>query len=135
MGRWQEQAKCRGLTSKRINELFFPETTGPNSQVQAFCNNCPVKIDCLNYGILYKEQGYWGGWSIDQRLSIRDQVFSELRDREVLRSGRLESRDIYDFLPIVIIGPEDLLDDVESLLLNNQRLILELVFPITHTPT
>lgn len=137
---WQKQAKCRSLPVVESDNLFFPTTTSTNPHVQEFCNGCKVQTECLNYGVLYKEGGYWGGLNLKQRLEIRPLLLSYLQS-EALKLGPLESRNLEDFIrmtdgkvdriesiPDLI---ENLLDKVERLLSNNKRFVLNLIIPIT----
>lgn len=145
MKEWRAQAKCADprLPSQEINALFFPTTTSTNPRVQQFCNGCIVQIHCLNYGVLYKEEGYWGGLNLTRRLEIRPHLLSYLQS-EALKEGPLESRNLDEFIGMVdgivdrgeniIDIPENLLDYVERLLANNKRFISELIFPIAQTP-
>lgn len=56
----------RGLCSKNemALELFFEEYLKSRKTydlVNATCKACPVRKACLNYGILTKSTGVWGG--------------------------------------------------------------------------
>lgn len=140
---WQEQAKCIGLPTSEITRLFFPEVTSTNPHVQEFCNGCIVRTECLNYGVLYKEEGYWGGLNLKQRLEIRPRLLSYLQSA-ALKEGPLESRNLDEFIGM-IDGvqtiqsipdlPEDLLDKVERLLSNYQGFVLNLILPVPKSPT
>lgn len=140
---WQAQAKCCSLPTIEKDKLFFPTVTSTNPHVQEFCNGCIVQTECLNYGVLYKEEGYWGGASLKQRLEIRPHLLSYLQS-EALKEGPLESRNLDEFIGMVdgiqIVEsrpniPEDLLYYVERLLSNYKGLILNLVIPVPESPS
>lgn len=62
---WQDRAACRGVDP----ELFFPigdeEHTGP--EARASCASCPVQAECLQFAIVTRSVGFWGGMTTDQR--------------------------------------------------------------------
>lgn len=64
---WQKLAACRGLDP----ELFFP-TRGDSvpPEVKETCASCPVRADCLEFG-LWERQGIWGGESDRGRRRLR----------------------------------------------------------------
>jgi WhiB family redox-sensing transcriptional regulator len=65
---WMRQAACRNSDP----ELFFP-TRGATDTVaaaQAICADCPVWVECLEYG-LFERQGIWGGLTDRQRRRLR----------------------------------------------------------------
>jgi hypothetical protein len=58
------------------------------------CLNCPVRIDCLNYALLYSESGVWGGTTETDRaqiLSVAPQI-QKILELEALQAGILEHR-------------------------------------------
>ena len=61
---WQQQAACRNTT-----EDFFAEMVSKN--VKALCAGCPVAQQCLEYALVYKDYGYWGGTTERERQRIR----------------------------------------------------------------
>ena len=67
--RWQERAACRGMEPS----LFFPEDNPRGHlmapEARAICAKCPVRSDCLEYGLREKD-GVWGGLSYQQRRRI-----------------------------------------------------------------
>jgi len=65
---WQSDAACRGLGPA----LFFPEL-GHDRDVpkmaKAICADCPVRSECLEYGI-HERFGIWGGLAIKERRVV-----------------------------------------------------------------
>ncbi len=67
---WQARAACRGVDP----DLFFPERTTSNQDVErakAVCGSCPVRDECLEYG-LHDEFGVWGGRAGGDRKKLRN---------------------------------------------------------------
>lgn len=56
-------------------ELWFPshdEDYTPR-MAKKFCEECPVRQQCLEYALKVNEQyGVWGGLSVKERLALRD---------------------------------------------------------------
>ena len=63
---WREQGACRGLDPA----LFFPERGDSTAAAKATCASCPVRAQCLDYG-LYERFGIWGGKGERERRRIR----------------------------------------------------------------
>jgi WhiB family redox-sensing transcriptional regulator len=63
-----EFAKCKN--NKQID--FFPTTTAGSKIAQAFCQDCPVKMPCLEYALRENIlHGVWGGLATNARIRIR----------------------------------------------------------------
>lgn len=63
---WQTRAVCAGQDT----DLFF-ENSG-NQQIKEFCDNCPVRTDCLAYAVNeHIEHGIWGGLTPGQRKGVK----------------------------------------------------------------
>lgn len=72
---WLRQAKCNGLPPS----FFYCTDVGEIYRAKQFCEDCPVKIDCLEHAIKnHEDWGVWGGCSERERKTIR-------RHRVVLR--------------------------------------------------
>lgn len=68
-GPWIHRAACAGLPA----DWFFP-TRGQGSVVliQAVCDSCPVRADCLAWAVENRiHHGFWGGTSERERRRIR----------------------------------------------------------------
>lgn len=65
---WFNEAACRGSDP----DLFFPDRTIGRipAAAEAFCAGCPVRAECLDYG-LQEKSGYWGGMTENQRRKER----------------------------------------------------------------
>jgi len=74
---WIDQAACKGMDTN----LFLPERGDWRKQREAVtvCNGCPVKWNCLAYG-LGERQGIWGGQTDKARRAIA----------RAMRGGRLK---------------------------------------------
>jgi WhiB family redox-sensing transcriptional regulator len=71
---WFEQSLCRDVPEASNVELFYPEranTPGGKHLIPArkLCLKCPVRYECLEYG-LEDQFGIWGGHSLSQRRRI-----------------------------------------------------------------
>ena len=73
---WQALAKCRDGTGIAA-ELFFSEKIPDINAAKAFCQECPVKTDCLNTALEREEPwGVWGG-----ELLAKGKVIAHKRGR------------------------------------------------------
>lgn len=64
---WQDKADCRGLTPS----IFFPDKGDNARALKMICSGCPVKNECLEHALKYKEAGSWGGLSEKQIKRLR----------------------------------------------------------------
>lgn len=60
---WTDEARCKGRS-----DLFFPAPSerGPDrlrreAVARELCGECPVRVDCKEYGREHLEHGIWGG--------------------------------------------------------------------------
>ena len=59
--RWRAQARCADGSSALV-DLFFSEQLDDILRAKAFCQECPVRVACLNAAIERREPwGVWGG--------------------------------------------------------------------------
>jgi WhiB family redox-sensing transcriptional regulator len=64
----------RGSCLGHPHHMWFPELGDPgNGAVQAkkICFACPVKVECLEYGIDTKSYGIWGGVTLRNGIPNR----------------------------------------------------------------
>jgi WhiB family redox-sensing transcriptional regulator len=70
---WMENGSCIYANS----ELFFPVGSSMKAikkanEAKAVCNECFVKVDCLEYAVrTNQDSGVWGGATEEERKSIR----------------------------------------------------------------
>ena len=82
----QESWMLEGACSSMDSDLFFPIGSSMKAMKQiaeakAVCNECSVKLDCLEYAIsTNQDSGVWGGATEDERKTIR---------REYRKTGKL----------------------------------------------
>ena len=71
--KWQVDAACRGMMADPENkDLFYPERGSSTKEPKKICASCPVKKECLDYGLMKGEKfGIWGGTSERERRKIR----------------------------------------------------------------
>ena len=66
---WAKFARCRGTDP----DMFFP-VKGSNHKIaklKAYCEPCPVREQCAEWGIHHEILGVWGGLSGRDRELIR----------------------------------------------------------------
>ncbi len=64
-GDWVDEAVCRGMNPA----MFFPGRGETFVAAEAICRQCPVRMDCLEYG-LREPHGVWGGLNEAQRRRL-----------------------------------------------------------------
>lgn len=57
------------------SELYFPESQATRSAetlaLKAICNECPYKVECLEWAVVNREDGIWGGTINSERAAMR----------------------------------------------------------------
>jgi WhiB family redox-sensing transcriptional regulator len=64
---WQTLAAC--AKASRPDE-FFPDKGRPSNTSKALCAVCAVRVPCLNWALVHKERGTWGGLTESQRARL-----------------------------------------------------------------
>lgn len=67
--RWYLEAACRDTDT----ELFFGGTAASNKEATKFCNQCPVRSECLEDALQYQpidQYGFFGGLSAHERRRL-----------------------------------------------------------------
>lgn len=64
---WMASALCAQIDP----DLWFPEKGHPSNAAKALCEGCPVKLECLEYG-MNDQHGIYGGLSARERLRLRN---------------------------------------------------------------
>jgi WhiB family redox-sensing transcriptional regulator len=65
---WMLAAKCRGINPGE----FFPSDGTGVDKARRMCEQCPVKMECLNYALEnHIEHGVWGGTSERERRRMQ----------------------------------------------------------------
>jgi WhiB family redox-sensing transcriptional regulator len=62
---WAAQAACRGMDP----DLFFPTDGLMTPEARETCGVCPVRKECLEFG-LYEHYGIWGGLTLKDRVRL-----------------------------------------------------------------
>ena len=81
---WRQEAKCKDLPLEEVDSLFFVGRGGKSNKAKAFCSNCPVKVQCTNYALVYNEDGIWGGTTDVERSALTPM-------RNLLTTSRIEA--------------------------------------------
>jgi WhiB family transcriptional regulator, redox-sensing transcriptional regulator len=64
---WMHQARCRDLDPSE----FFPSDGVGVELARRVCEECRVRIECLEYALTYRiDHGVWGGASERERRRI-----------------------------------------------------------------
>jgi hypothetical protein len=92
---WSQESACRGKSPATRGEpdAFYPERGINPTAARNTCPRCPVQNECLNYGIIYDEDGVWGGLTKKERKRLR-----YLRETLVLEAKELG---LYEHRPSV----------------------------------
>jgi WhiB family redox-sensing transcriptional regulator len=71
---WRRNGACQGLNA----EIFYPENEDHSDFALSVCEQCTVRIACLNYALDNREQqGVWGGATArDRRKMLRQRRHS-----------------------------------------------------------
>jgi len=64
-----KQGACVGIDT----ELFYPveERENPDYIIKRLCANCPIKAECLEWGLVHERFGTWGGTTALARKIMR----------------------------------------------------------------
>lgn len=57
---WQDLGICAGMHHDYFFEIYESDPATA-TQIDEMCASCPVKRDCLSFGLDNKEEGVWGG--------------------------------------------------------------------------
>jgi WhiB family redox-sensing transcriptional regulator len=66
---WRAKAACNGLDPT----IFYPQSEDDSDaeQAKSVCDQCPVRHDCLEYALGFREkEGVWGGATERERRRI-----------------------------------------------------------------
>lgn len=97
---WMQESLCKDLSPEESDKLFFIGPGQSSKRAKLFCATCPVRVPCSQYAMTYAEEGVWAGETEDERrftnatFGVRDQLKAQAASQ-----GRLESRNLNDFLP------------------------------------
>jgi WhiB family redox-sensing transcriptional regulator len=79
---WQE-ALCADLDPSEADKIFFIGKGGSLKPARELCGKCPVRIDCLNHAIKYKEIGVWAGTNDKERSRLVKLGLVTVRPHEI----------------------------------------------------
>ncbi len=64
---WRGKAACKGVDP----DLFYPIKDSDAEDAKAVCQQCPVRVPCLEYALANNEkEGVWGGLTERERRTI-----------------------------------------------------------------
>ena len=91
---WQRESKC-------VGDYAISDGETPIKTIAAYCSNCPVIKECLNYALLHEEGGSWGGLN-RRALAKRRRVLGYLGIRQLVQEAVdekwLEPHNLYSSL-------------------------------------
>lgn len=65
MRSWMDAARCRGVDGERFFPVGLPRSPEYQKQLAKaveFCQACPVRVQCLDFGVVSGVRfGVWGG--------------------------------------------------------------------------
>ena len=81
---------ARGACLHEDPELFFPIAASSAGLPQinaakAVCRGCAVRAACLSYGLENRQDGIWGGTTLEERVAIWQRA-------QLLRPGGVDPR-------------------------------------------
>jgi len=64
-----KQGACVGINT----ELFYPveERENPDYIIKKLCGQCPIQVECLEWGLAHEVFGTWGGATAKARKAMR----------------------------------------------------------------
>lgn len=65
------QRKCAALSFGDSDALFFPGPGGKVNKARAFCDDCPLKAQCLLDAIDGDLEGFYAGTTKDERKEMQ----------------------------------------------------------------
>ena len=91
---WRQRGRCRELSFEEVDEIFFPEKHVHATAAKNYCRECPVINVCRAYAVFYKEDGFWGGLTANDKREIRKSpVMLEILETYLLENGSPETRE------------------------------------------
>lgn len=66
---WRTDAACRDMDTAK----WFPERQDDGADAKAICSTCPVKAECIQYGLHHEMTGIFGGATEREREAMRSQ--------------------------------------------------------------
>lgn len=87
---WKKQGNCYGPTPR--DDLFFSSGNKNKQDRERICAPCPVRLQCLEYAIMYDEKGVWGNTTESERKRLVTKLpgFRRLLLLAAAEKGRLE---------------------------------------------
>jgi WhiB family transcriptional regulator, redox-sensing transcriptional regulator len=90
-------SKGPALCTQLDSELYFPEGQGTRTTqslaIKAICYECPYRAECLEWAVVNREDGIWGGTNNAERAVIRGGMRSRSDNIKVNRVGNKTGRE------------------------------------------
>jgi WhiB family transcriptional regulator, redox-sensing transcriptional regulator len=113
---WSAQGACKNKKAA----LFCAEVGELAKRAKAICSQCPVKVDCLEYALVHREKGIWGGTNTRERREQYPEFLVTFVRTQYEAKGLVESRSIPELYSLTIPGrrreqQEELWDPMASI--------------------
>ncbi len=83
-GDWRLQGLCRDLD----DALFFPERGNSGQKALAYCSQCPVCAECLEFALgTEQEHGIWGGKTATEREVMVEMRHAQAELEKILKKA------------------------------------------------
>jgi len=74
-------SKGPALCTQIDSELYFPQNSGQTNSATSqavikLCQECSYKAECLEWALVNREDGIWGGTTSDMRTKMRGGIAS-----------------------------------------------------------
>lgn len=76
--KWREQGACWNIPDPRAFETNKPKRY--RGFIEDYCKNCPVVVDCFEYGANTRNTGVWGGVFLPVDDKRKDRTIEERRE-------------------------------------------------------
>lgn len=67
---WMAKANCHGKPTR----WWYSTDRGDQARARAYCDPCPVRLDCLATAMQREEPGIWGGLNLQERQNLQRQA-------------------------------------------------------------
>lgn len=73
---WQDNARCKEFSRNLFFEIYEGASVSRRESIKDICRSCPVKKECLAFGIATRSEGVFGGEYLKTGKPYHGLVFS-----------------------------------------------------------
>lgn len=81
---WRKYARCKDISYKQADRLFFFGPGGSPVKAREFCAGCKVRRECLHFAIYHKEEGIWAGTTDEERRELREVMIGRIQELHLI---------------------------------------------------